>query len=80
MERRVNPTDRRARALYLTGPGEALLWKARAAVRANEAEFCEGLDPATREQLIALLAALAARHGGPVGVHPGLTDLTRHDT
>jgi DNA-binding MarR family transcriptional regulator len=68
VERRAKPSDRRARALYLTASGTTLRGKARAAVRANEQRFCASLAPATREQLIALLTPLAAAHGLPVAV------------
>ena len=72
VERRANPTDRRARALYLTPAGKALLRKARTAVRANETKFCATLAPGIREQLIELLTPLAQAHH-VASVHPQLT-------
>jgi DNA-binding MarR family transcriptional regulator len=77
IERRPHPTDRRARALYLTPAGETHLHEAREVVQANESDFCQQLDPGTREHLIAVLTPLAARQGIPFGVHPGLTDKTQ---
>jgi DNA-binding MarR family transcriptional regulator len=73
VERRPHPTDRRARALYLTPTGENHLRQARNVVHANETDFCRDLDSGTREQLITLLTPLAAQRASPSGVHPGLT-------
>ena len=75
VERRANPTDRRARALYLSASGKALLAKARAAARANENKFCASLAPDVRDQLIELLTPLADAHGVAFSPHP---ELTRH--
>jgi DNA-binding MarR family transcriptional regulator len=72
VQRRAHPSDRRARALFLTARGKTLLGKARVAVGANEESFCASLSPATRERLIALLTPLAAAHK-LAGVHPALT-------
>lgn len=74
VERRAHPTDRRARALYLTTDGEALLRKAREVARAHEVDFCRDIDPASRARLIALLSPLAALQDLPPGVHPALAD------
>jgi DNA-binding MarR family transcriptional regulator len=73
VERRANPSDRRARALYLTASGKTLLAKARAAARANEAKFCASLAPGERDRLIELLTPLADAHGLAFGAHPALT-------
>ena len=73
VERRANPSDRRARALYLSASGKALLAKARAAARANEDKFCASLAPHVRERLIELLTPLADAHGVAFSPHPELT-------
>jgi DNA-binding MarR family transcriptional regulator len=72
VERRRNPEDRRAHALFLTAKGRKMLDRARRIARENEEGFCAPLAPAEREQLLGLLARLA---GGQQlsGVHPGLT-------
>jgi DNA-binding MarR family transcriptional regulator len=72
VERRRNPEDRRAHALYLTAKGRATLDQARRAAVENEQRFCAPLEPAEREQLIELLARLFGGQGLPSGVHPGL--------
>jgi DNA-binding MarR family transcriptional regulator len=79
VERRTNPADRRARALYLTARGKDLLRKARDVVQTNEAEFCQDLDVATRDRLIAMLLPLAERQGHVLGVHPALTNANSDD-
>ena len=43
LERRANPDDRRARALYLTGAGRSLLSEAGRRAEAHEARVCAGL-------------------------------------
>ena len=63
LERRQNPTDRRARALYLTDAGRDLLARAFAAAAAFERELCADLSEKEREQLLALLGRVAARLG-----------------
>lgn len=74
VERRRNPSDRRAHALYLTVRGRALLEQALGISRVFESQLCANLDAAERDQLIALLRRLAAEEGIPLGVHPGLAD------
>jgi DNA-binding MarR family transcriptional regulator len=72
IERRRNPADRRAHALYLTAEGRRLLDEGRRLAMENEQRFCAPLQPAERRQLLELLRRLAADQELPVGVHPGL--------
>jgi DNA-binding MarR family transcriptional regulator len=74
LERRPIPGDRRVRALHLSREGHRVLRKVMAASAEHEVELCAGLDSAEREQLIALLSQLAAEHGLPTGVHPGVAE------
>jgi DNA-binding MarR family transcriptional regulator len=74
VERRPHPTDRRARALHLTDSGAAALQDARRAARANDEAFTARLDASQRDQLIALLTALAEGQPMPLRVHPALAD------
>ncbi len=77
VERRRNPGDRRLHALYLTDHGHQLLAEIGQAGRAHEEEITGGLSAGQREELAALLQALAARHGLTPGVHPGYRSLGR---
>jgi DNA-binding MarR family transcriptional regulator len=72
LERRQNPNDRRARALFLTAAGRELL--ARAFELSNEMEraLTQDLSPAERDQLLELLASVGAHLGIPRDVHPGM--------
>jgi DNA-binding MarR family transcriptional regulator len=63
VERRRNPTDRRAYALYLTPTGRRLLGEAMEISAKHEAELCAGLQPAERLQLVALLRRIATDQG-----------------
>jgi DNA-binding MarR family transcriptional regulator len=69
LERRPSPSDRRAHALHLTPAGKRLLAQATALAGAFEAELTQGLDPAERAQLVAMLDRVAAQLGVPPGVH-----------
>lgn len=75
IERRPNPHDRRARALHLTESGRELLARAFALAVAHEQSVCEGLSDEQREQLLDLLALVAAQLGLTPGAHAAL----RHD-
>jgi len=77
VERRRNPGDRRLHALYLTDHGQQLLAEIGQAGRAHEEEITGGLSAGQRDELAALLQALAARHGLTPGVHPGYRSLGR---
>jgi MarR family transcriptional regulator for hemolysin len=60
VERRPDPTDRRARLLFMTDKARPILAKMRALADDIYAEALEGLPPSTREQLIAGLQHLRA--------------------
>lgn len=72
VERRPNPSDRRARALHVTGDGLRLLATAMERALAHEAQLCAPLAPAEREALIEMLQRVAAGQGLIPGVHPEL--------
>lgn len=72
IERRVNPTDRRARALHVTPAGRRILARAFEAVGRNEAAVFAALGEADRAELRRLLYSVAASLGLPPGVHPGM--------
>jgi DNA-binding MarR family transcriptional regulator len=74
VERRANPTDRRAHALWLTGEGRKLLDDVLAVSSAHEADICAGLSETGRRQLIELLSAIAADQGLASGGHPRLSE------
>lgn len=59
VERRDDPGDRRSNGLWLTSAGAELLGRAKAAVRAHEAEIAATLNPTERDTLLALLDRLA---------------------
>jgi DNA-binding MarR family transcriptional regulator len=73
VERRRNPSDRRAHALYLTPKGKRTYAKAFEIATAHEAELCAALSDAEREQLLGFLRRIASGQELPLGVHPGLT-------
>ena len=58
-ERRVNPSDRRARLLRLTSEGEALLARLRPVVRALQAEILPGLTGEERAEFVRLASKVA---------------------
>jgi DNA-binding MarR family transcriptional regulator len=68
-ERRVEPHDRRTRALYLTDAGRELLERAFALAAAYEQELCAGMSDEQREQLLELIWRVAGQLGLPEGVH-----------
>jgi DNA-binding MarR family transcriptional regulator len=72
VERRRNPTDRRANALYLTDAGNQVLERATEVATRWEECLCTGLSDAEREELLGLLRRLARDQDLPLGVHPGL--------
>jgi DNA-binding MarR family transcriptional regulator len=69
VERRLNPDDRRARALYLTKDGRKLLLRAFTLASGLERELCADLSAAQREQLIEMLWRVGARVDVPRGTH-----------
>lgn len=72
MERRTNPTDRRARALYLTEQGRQALREATTRAMEHERRICAPLGTGEREALIGMLQRIAAAQGLTTGVHPEL--------
>jgi DNA-binding MarR family transcriptional regulator len=72
LERRAHPTDRRAKALYLTPGGSKTLTQAMEAAAAFEGEVTAGLGADEREELVSLLQRLAANLELTFGVHPAL--------
>ncbi|PHP67899.1 transcriptional regulator [Zhengella mangrovi] len=58
--RTVNPDDRRARRLHLTGEGERVLASAAPIVRDVQARILSGLDDGERAMLLSLLKKTAA--------------------
>jgi len=71
-ERRRDPVDRRAYALYLTPQGRELLAELERAADDDEAELLTALDASERSQLISLLQRVAESQGLTAGVHPNL--------
>jgi DNA-binding MarR family transcriptional regulator len=74
VERRPHPSDRRIRALYLTGAGRRLLARGRKIAMEHEEELTRGLSSADRKRLIALLQKIVEGQGIGRGVHPGLSE------
>jgi DNA-binding MarR family transcriptional regulator len=69
IERRAQPGDRRAHALYLTAAGRELLAEAFAVASGFERELCARLSAADRKRLLALLSEVREQLGLPEGVH-----------
>jgi DNA-binding MarR family transcriptional regulator len=74
VERRPHPSDRRVRALYLTGEGRKLLTRARRIAQEHEEEITRGMSAADRKRLVALLQRIVDEQSIGPGVHPGLSD------
>ena len=72
LERRRNPDDRRAHALFLTAKGRKLLQRAVAVAVEHEQKLTSELSGEEREQLLDLLARVGSELGIPRGVHVGL--------
>ncbi|MCW3066332.1 MAG: transcriptional regulator-like protein [Solirubrobacterales bacterium] len=70
VERRPNPTDRRARALYLTAKGRKLLGRAIELATEHEQALTADLSATERDQLMTLLRRLPMTRGRPPWVHP----------
>lgn len=79
LERRQNPNDRRARALFLTVEGRALLGRAFEAAAEHERNLSQGLSEAEREQLLELLARVGANVGIPHDAHSRLAHSALRD-
>lgn len=75
LERRLNPDDRRARALHLTAEGRRLLGRAFELAAQHERDLCADLSEAEREQMLDLLDRVSARLGERTAQgHPALAD------
>jgi DNA-binding MarR family transcriptional regulator len=74
VERRANPADRRARALYLTDKGRKLLNRAFALATDLEAQLCSGLSASERENLLDALRRVGAQLGVGPGIHAAHSD------
>lgn len=72
LERRQNPKDRRARALFLTAKGRELLERAFELAGEQERDIAQDLTSAEREQLLELLARVGAHFGIPPDIHDDL--------
>ncbi len=55
VEQRVSRVERRARELYLTPKGQAIVQRTRDVVRRQDKDFFAALDPGERDQLLGLL-------------------------
>jgi DNA-binding MarR family transcriptional regulator len=77
VERRPHPSDRRIRALYLTGEGRKLLARGRRIAMEHEEELTRGMSEADRKRLITLLRGVVEEQGIGGGVHPGLSEFAR---
>jgi len=73
LERRPDLSDRRVRALHLTAAGRKLLARARKLAAEHEEDLAQGLSPADRKRLVALLQKLVEQQEIGAGVHPGLS-------
>jgi DNA-binding MarR family transcriptional regulator len=71
-ERRRDPIDRRAYALYLTPAGRGLLTDLERIADERDVELLSALDASERSQLISLLQRVAESQGLTAGVHPNL--------
>jgi DNA-binding MarR family transcriptional regulator len=74
LERRQEPADRRARALYLTTEGKRVLEKAWELAVKMETRACEGLSDQERKWLLDLLRRVAGNYELHGVVHPGITE------
>jgi len=74
LERRLDPSDRRTRALHLTEDGRELLARAFAEAMAHERSLCAELSDQEREQLLELLQRVASRLGLAPGVHSAMSE------
>ena len=74
LERRPNPGDRRAHALWLTGTGRKALDDVMAVSTEHEVDICAGLSGAERRQLIELLTAIVSQQGLARGGHPRMSE------
>lgn len=74
VERRPHPTDRRARALYLTPAATELVERASVMAASYEESLCAGLSPQERGHLLSMLHKV----GQNLGSHPEVTTVGDH--
>jgi DNA-binding MarR family transcriptional regulator len=79
LERRQNPNDRRARALFLTDEGREVLGRAFRVAGEHERALSQDLTAAEREQLLELLGRVGAHLGIPTGVHDAVAHSALRD-
>jgi DNA-binding MarR family transcriptional regulator len=72
LERRQNPDDRRARALFLTPAGRELLERAFAVAAQHEQRMSSELSAAERKQLLELLGRVGDQLGIPRSAHAAM--------
>lgn len=72
MERRLNPEDRRMRALYLTEKGRLTLAAVARVSAEHERQLTKGLTRPEVRELIRLLSRVSEEQGLAPGVHPGV--------
>ena len=72
VERRLHPSDRRARTLHITGEGQKVLENAREHAMELEETVCAGLSTGQRERLIDMLGNVSNNLGLVQGLHPGM--------
>jgi DNA-binding MarR family transcriptional regulator len=72
LERRQNPDDRRARALFLTPAGRELLQRAFAVAIEHETRLTSDLTAQERQELLELLGRVSVHVGISPGVHAGM--------
>jgi hypothetical protein len=77
VERRDDPSDRRAYSLQLTTKGRQILDATAKVAREHQDALCASLTTAEREQLAALLRWIAEEQGLTPLVHPGYRRLRR---
>ena len=80
VERRANPSDRRAHALRLTGSGRKVLDEVMAMSRAHEIDICTGLSEADHRHLIELLSVIVSEQDLSIGGHPRISQPTQAET
>jgi DNA-binding MarR family transcriptional regulator len=80
VERRANPGDRRAHALWLTSRGRKVLDEAMTVSGAHEIDICAGLSEADRRQLINLLSVIVAEQELSIGGHPRFSKPSEAET
>ena len=73
LTRRLQPHDRRVRALFLTPKGREVLAEGRKIAARHEERLTRDMSDEEREQLISLLSKVVDSQGLPRSVHPGLS-------